>query len=80
MVVHAHLAEAHGDVLGWRTDELLGYTYCVITCPLCGMSHEQVVRKARKNPDFVEEYKHQIRLVAFDLLLYHLQGEHGFST
>lgn len=75
--VHTHLAESHGDVLGWKQDERFGHTYCVVTCPLCGASHSQVVRKARKNPEFVDEYEYEIRLVVFDLLLYHLQGEHG---
>ena len=80
MSVHAHLAETHGDELGWRKDERLGFTYCIVTCPLCGASHAQIVRKARKNPEFVQEYEHHIRLVVFDLLLYHLQGEHGFGA
>lgn len=79
MAVHAHLAEHHGDKLGWRVNERFGYTYCVITCPVCGASHDQIVPKARNDPDFIQQFEYQIRLVAFDLLLYHLQGEHGLG-
>ncbi|HBY92859.1 MAG: hypothetical protein M5U01_39275 [Ardenticatenaceae bacterium] len=75
--VHTHLAATHSDVLGWEVDERFGHTACVVTCPLCGASHSQVVRKARKNPGFIQEYEYEIRLVVFDLLLYHLQGEHN---
>jgi hypothetical protein len=44
---------------------------------MCGASYEQVTKKARRDPSFVSEYEYEIRLVIFDLLLYHLQGEHG---
>ena len=75
--LHAHLAEQHGDTLGSRTDEFTGHVFTVVTCPVCGDSYEQVTKKARRDPSFVSEYEHEIRLVVFDLLLYHLQGEHG---
>ncbi len=78
--LHAHLAEAHGDTLGSRTDEFTGHMYIVVTCPVCGDSYEQVTKKARRDPSFVSEYEHEIRLVVFDLLLYHLQGEHGVGN
>ena len=74
--VHNHLAESHGDTLGSRVDEFTGHTFYIVTCPVCGDSYEQVTKKARRDPSFVQEYEHEIRLVVFDLLLYHLQGEH----
>ncbi len=79
MDVHAHLVQNHGDQLGWRVNEKFGYTYCVITCPICGASHDQIIPRAQHNPAFLEAYKEQIYMVAFDLLLYHLQGEHGMG-
>ena len=54
--------------------------YTVLTCPVCGDIYEQVTKKARRDPSFVSEYEHEIRLVVFDLLLYHLQGEHGVGN
>ncbi len=68
--VHSHLAESHPDTLG-------SHTFYIVTCPVCGASYEQVTKKARRDPNFVSEYEYEIRLVVFDLLLYHLQGEHG---
>jgi len=74
--VHNHLAETHPDTLASRVDELTGHTYDIVTCPVCSASYEQVTKKARRDPNFVSEYEYEIRLVVFDLLLYHLQGEH----
>jgi hypothetical protein len=74
--VHQHLAENHGDTVGTRIDEFTGYTFYLVTCPVCGASYEQVTKKARRDPDFGREYQYEIRLVVFDLLLYHLRGEH----
>lgn len=78
--VHHHLAESHPDTLGSRVDEFTGHTFYIVTCPVCGAGYEQVTKKARRDPSFVSEYEYEIRLVVFDLLLYHLQGEHGFGT
>jgi hypothetical protein len=75
--VHDHLAACHGDTLRTRLDEYTGHTFYIVTCPVCGASYEQVTKKARRDPNFVSEYEYEIRLVVFDLLLYHLQGEHG---
>ena len=78
--VHSHLAESHPDTLGSRVDEFTGHTFYIVTCPICGASYEQVTKKARRDPGFISEYEYEIHLVVFDLLLYHLQGEHGFGT
>jgi hypothetical protein len=77
--IHNHLADNHGDTLDTRIDEFTGHTFYIVTCPVCGASYEQVTKKARRDPSFVQEYEYEIRLVVFDLLLYHLQGEHGFG-
>jgi hypothetical protein len=75
--VHNHLAENHGDTLDTRVDEFTGHTFYIVTCPICNASYEQVTKKAKRDPSFLQEYEFEIRLVIFDLLLYHLQGEHG---
>jgi hypothetical protein len=48
--------------------------------PICGAGYEQVTKKARRDPNFMSEYEYEIHLVVFDLLLYHLEGEHGAGT
>ena len=78
--VHGHLAGNHPDRLGSRIDEYTGHTFYIVTCPVCGANYEQVTKKVRRDPNFAREYEYEIRLVVFDLLLYHLQGEHGAGT
>jgi hypothetical protein len=80
MDVHVHLAGEHGGQIGTREHEVLDVTYYVVRCPICGAEHEEMMRKTRKDPEFITKFEHQIRLVAFDMLLYHLQGEHGVGT
>uniref|UniRef100_A0A7C5VU41 Uncharacterized protein n=1 Tax=Thermomicrobium roseum TaxID=500 RepID=A0A7C5VU41_THERO len=75
--MHAHLAGVHGDQITFSLHERSGYTLATVTCPLCSASWEQPIRKARRDPRFLEEYAYEIRLVLFDLLLHHLRGEHG---
>ncbi len=77
--VHAHLAEAHAGEISWGVQERTGHTFATISCPLCGARWEQVLRKARRDPSFVEEFRFEISLVVFDLLLHHLRGEHGMG-
>lgn len=74
--VHQHLVEAHGDRLGFSWHERSGYAIATVTCPLCGANWDQPIRKARRDPGFLEEFAYEIRLVLFDLLLHHLRGEH----
>ena len=77
--VHNHMAESHGEVLGVRVDDFTGHTFFVVTCPICKAEYEQVAKKVRRDPDFAREYEYEIRMVVFDLLLYHLQGEHDLG-
>jgi len=74
--VHAHLAAEHGDRISFALHERSGFTVATVTCPLCGASWEQPIRKARRDPRFLDEYAYEIRLVLFDLLLHHLRGQH----
>jgi hypothetical protein len=48
-----------------------------ITCPHCDFRFTQRVKPRWKDPGFLEEFRREIALVAFDQLLYHLEGVHG---
>ncbi len=50
--------------------------FFALTCPSCGQTIEKRVKPRWKEPGFLEEYEREIRLVAFDLLLYHWET-HG---
>ena len=72
--LHAHLAEAHPDCV--RFDERSGRSFYAVTCPVCGEGYQHEIKPRGRDPGFVEEFTAQIRLVAFDMLVSHLMGEH----
>ncbi len=75
--VHRHLAEAHGDMVLLRVDDANGRRFYGITCPLCQAPYEHQVKPRNRDPQFLQEFDREIKLVAFDMLLYHMQGEHA---
>ena len=74
--VHQHLLVAHGDQVKLRVDEERGRRFYSITCPVCAAPYGHQVKPRNSDPTFLQEFDREIRLVAFDMLLYHLQGEH----
>ncbi len=75
--LHAHLGEEHGDQV--RTGERNGRVRYEITCPECGEKYEHLMRKAARDPAFVEGFGREIRMVALDMLIHHLMAEHEAS-
>jgi hypothetical protein len=76
MKLHRHLAEAHLDQVTTEHDEASGKMRYVVGCPVCGLKYQHAVKPRYKDPRFLEEYKAEIALVAFDQLLYHLEEKH----
>ncbi len=74
-MLHAHLAEAHPE--GVRFEERAGRSFYAITCPVCGDGYEHQIKPRGRDPEFVNQFQAQIRLVAFDMLVNHLMAEHG---
>ena len=72
--LHAHLGEQHPDAI--RFDEKNGRSFYAVTCPICGDGYEREIKPRGRDPGFVDEFSAQIRLVAFDMLVNHLMGEH----
>jgi hypothetical protein len=72
--LHAHLGEQHPDAV--RFDEKNGRSLYAVTCPICGDGYEREIKPRGRDPGFVDEFSAQIRLVAFDMLVNHLMGEH----
>ncbi len=73
--LHAHLADRHPDQV--RFEQRAGGTRQVyaVACPVCDAGYEQTIKPGH-DAGFVDEYRREIRLVAFDMLLNHLVGEH----
>ena len=73
MDLHAHLLAQHPEKVQIHVDEASGKLVYEVKCVLC----DEVIRKQlRKRPEVLEEYQREIRMVAFDLLLYHMQALH----
>jgi len=73
--MHRHLVEAHLDHITMEEAEGGKYNYSV-ACPLCDFKHDRQVNPRGRNPRFLEEFRAEIALVAFDQLMYHLLEEH----
>ena len=74
MDLHAHLVEAHAQEVNVFVHKVTGKMIYELTCPLC----REIWRKPlKKRPAALQEYVREIRMVAFDLFLYHLMEAHG---
>jgi len=74
--LHAHLVERHGENVRGRRDEKTDRLYYRLDCPLCDEYAEQEVKPRGHDPEFWDTYEREIRLVAFDMLLYHVEAAH----
>ena len=73
-LLHAHLGEQHPDAV--RFEDRGEKWFYALDCPICGDGYERQIKPRGRDPGFVEEFSAQIRLVAFDMLVNHLLGEH----
>ena len=74
--VHAHLADAHPEAVEMWTEAESGRMRYRVACPRCGEAHEARVKPRSHDPRFLEEFSREIRLVAADMLLLHVEAEH----
>jgi len=74
--VHRHLAEAHGEKVTIAVDEERNRRTYEVRCPICDAPWERQIKPRYRDPGFIAEFEEEIKLVAFDMLLYHIQGEH----
>jgi hypothetical protein len=72
--LHAHLGEQHADAVVF--EDKGGRSFYSLTCPICGDGYEREIKPRGRDPGFVDEFSAQIRLVALDMLVNHLMGEH----
>ena len=75
--VHGHLVDAHEQAVEMWTDAASGKMHYQVTCPLCEDSHEARVKPRSTDPRFLEMFAREVRLVAFDMLLNHLEASHA---
>lgn len=80
MKLHRHLLETHLDRVSTEHDEATGKMKYVIACPVCDLRYQHAVKPRYHDPRFLDEYKREIGLVAFDQLLYHLEERHPIEA
>lgn len=74
--MHAHLTDVHGDEVKTWLSEGSGRRYFELVCPDCDDSFRHQIKPRYRDPNFLEEYSREIRIVAFDQFLYHRQLAH----
>jgi hypothetical protein len=78
--LHAHMVAAHIATVEVGLDDAKQRLYYRLGCPRCDDAVSQTVRPRSADARFLEEYRSEIGLVAFDLLLYHLELAHSTPT
>jgi len=73
--IHAHLTDDHSSEVDTYTDSR-GRRFMDLQCPKCDEGHRQEVKPRYNDPTFLEEHYRAIRVVAFDLFLYHWEDSH----
>lgn len=77
METHAHLWDGHPDQVRMFRDEQKGVLKFALDCPFCDEGMERVANPRGQEAGFLVEFRREIALVAFDLLLYHFQASHA---
>lgn len=73
--LHAHLTDEHADRVVTEEDGW-GRRFLQLDCPRCDEMYRREVKPRLKEPGFLAEYAREIRIVAFDMFLYHWESEH----
>ena len=76
MDIHRHLAEDHVAQVLTEIHEESGKMTFTLPCPFCDERATHEVNPRGRNPRFIQEFRAEIALVAFDQLLYHLAAAH----
>ena len=76
--VHAHLSGVHPEQV--RVEERGSRRFYSIECPVCGAGYDHEVKPRLRDPEFMQQFQSEIRMVAFDMLVNHLLVEHEPDT
>jgi hypothetical protein len=67
--LHAHMVRSHKDRLQTRHDE--DRMFFDVNCPLCSEGMTREVNPRGRDQAFLDKFAEEIRMVGYDLLLYH---------
>ena len=74
--VHIHLVEKHADRIVTGFEDSRARMFYRVECPHCRTKLEKTVKPRYKDPEFLQEFDREIKLVAFDMLLNHIEAMH----
>lgn len=74
--LHRHLVDTHMDAVTTRSVEG-GNMFYEVACPRCDFRSSHRVKPRWRDSSFLQDYRREIALVAFDQLLYHMEVMHG---
>jgi hypothetical protein len=78
--MHRHMVDTHSDLVHTEIEEETGKMHYVIECPICPLKYQHSIKPRYRDPSFLEEFKREIAMVAFDQMLYHLLKEHALAV
>ena len=75
-IIHRHMVDEHVDQVETSQNEAADKKKYTIQCPYCAEVIERNVKPRNQDPGFLQEFKVEIAMVAFDRLIYHLVEDH----
>lgn len=74
--IHRHMVDEHIDRVVTSHDEASDKMEFAVVCPFCELRYSRQVKPRGRNPRFLEEFRSEIALVAFDQILLHILVRH----
>jgi hypothetical protein len=74
---HRHMVEAHLEMVTTEREAETNRMQYTVACPFCEDMYQRQVKPRSRNPRFLDEFKAEIALVAFDQMLYHILEKHS---
>ncbi len=78
--IHRHMVDAHLDRVATERNEKTNKMHYTVACPFCQETYQRQVKPRSRNPRFLDEFKSEIALVAFDQMLYHILETHAMEV
>jgi len=75
-IIHRHLIDTHLEMVTTKRDEANNQMRYTVVCPFCEDQYQRQIKPRGRNPRFLEEFKTEIAMVAFDQMLYHILEKH----
>ncbi len=75
-ITHRHMIVTHLERVTTKRNEETNEMQYTVVCPYCEDMYQRQVNPRSRNPRFLEEFKTEIAMVAFDQMLYHILEQH----